>query len=90
MAIKKKKASDEYEYFKSNDSFANEYVNSFIDIILENEIIPDLLILILNEMNIEESDDDLEEGPLLPSDFYIRNTASNNVQALRLGIDGNE
>jgi hypothetical protein len=41
-------------------------------------------------MNIEESDDDLEEGPLLPSDFYIRNTASNNVQALRLGIDGNE
>jgi len=84
------KASDEYDYFKSNEFFANAYVNSFIDILLENEIIPDLLILLLNEMNAEDSDDDMLEGPILPSDYYIRNTISNNVQPMRLGFDGNE
>ncbi|CAF0894937.1 unnamed protein product [Brachionus calyciflorus] len=44
---------DEYVYFKNNPNFAENYVNFFIERVLENEIIPDILIEVFNDLEKE-------------------------------------
>ena len=48
-----KKAVDEYEYFKTNEWFAYDYVESFLQAMLESEIIPDLFIEAFRESDID-------------------------------------
>ena len=68
-----KKEADEYQYFKANTTFANDYVDEFLTKLLEIEIIPDILIETLSEMNLDEKNFNKFR---LPSDRYIRNTRS--------------
>jgi hypothetical protein len=37
-------ATDEYDYFKTNTAFSNQYIDEFISKTLQDQIIPDLLI----------------------------------------------
>ena len=53
------KTNDENEFFKYNQEFALNYVDEFIKTTLENEIIPDILILVFNELSKFDKKNDL-------------------------------
>ncbi len=43
------------KYFKSNNVFAQKYVDDFIKTVIENEIVPDILIETLRDMDVNRS-----------------------------------
>ncbi|RNA43041.1 hypothetical protein BpHYR1_042905 [Brachionus plicatilis] len=59
---------DEYLYYKNNPYFAESYVNFFIEKLLESQVIPDLLIEVFSELEIERE----EENFQLVSENYIK------------------
>lgn len=68
--------SDEYQYFKSNDKFANQYVEDLLVKLLEIEIIPDIFIECLQELNFKGKSKNTQF--LLPSEGYVRNLRNVN------------
>ena len=79
------KAVDEYQYFKKNERFANEYVDDFIEKILENEVVPDLLIETLNEMTFDNNN---HGNARLPSDRYEKSTRGIRYLPDHINYDG--
>lgn len=59
---------DEYIFYKDNPWFAKNYVNTFIERILETEVIPDILIEVLIELENERE----KEKVKLVSENYIK------------------
>lgn len=51
----KKQASEELKYFLANNAFAQKYVDDFIKTVLENEIIPDILIETLKGIDVSRN-----------------------------------
>lgn len=87
-------APDEYQYFKMNETFANSYVEDFVNGLLENEFIPDILMEVLGEMTDKNKMNMLKhhENTQLQSDLFIRNTNSGNkvFHANEIKYDGSD
>lgn len=80
-----KKASDEYCYFKDNEQFSYRYVDEFIDKMLQNELIPDMLIETLSEMTVDENN--VNKFPL-KSDRYVREPSQTRYMPVQMSYDG--
>jgi hypothetical protein len=80
------KSGEEYRYFKSNEQFADFYVDSFIRKSLQNELIPDILIETLNDMTLDVNN---EEKYHLPSDRYVREFSGMKYLPRQFAYDNN-